>query len=132
MTIESALTSINERAKQASPGVWKVFMESEGSAVIRTDSGKPGLDKVPVVRPGDRDPVQAAVDLYFTARARTEIPTLVYALRKALKPHQPCEDLHESLVCGVCTDWSEPENPTPEPWPCETVRNAALALGETE
>lgn len=131
MTIESALTSINERAKQASPGVWKVFMESEGSAVIRTDSGKPGEDKVPVVRPGDRDPIQAAVDLYFTARARTDIPTLIYALRKALKPHQPdYADADDGLFCPTCTDPEDEERFAP--WPCETVRNVALALGETE
>lgn len=129
MTIESALTSMNYRAERASRGVWKVFMDSNGDPEIRTDSGFPETDKLPVLREGGRDETTTALDMFFVASARSDLPRVIFALRKALKPHQPVETDEDGYeVCAVCND---PEIPgAPASWPCETVRNAALALGE--
>ena len=131
MTIESRLTEMNYRAERATGGVWAVYMDHKGDPEIRTNTSKPDVDKLAILREGERDVATTALDMYFAAHARTDLPTLIYALRKVLKPHQPIE-IAGATYCTVCTDWEDTETASPALWPCETRREAARALGETE
>ncbi len=60
----------------------------------------------------------------------TVAASLIGGLRKVAERHAPQQAARGGLRCWVCVDPDDPdERPAPSPWPCQTFRDVAAAVG---
>jgi hypothetical protein len=125
MTAADRLAELAALADAATPGpwVWHGYMESGQTLAFPNEP----YHEANVLKTTDDWPPTDA-DAAFIAASREAVPALIAALRAVLDEHR---EVGSDGGCVRCASWIEGV-PTPEPWPCPTVRAITSALVPTD